>query len=58
LVHIGATLIIFLQPSVTQFAETHKNSSGAILLVWGLLLHWMTSPKNADVVAAAKGTTP
>jgi hypothetical protein len=52
--HIAGVLIVFLQPSVDGFAASHKAQSATILLLWGVLLHWFTSPKNAETVKVFK----
>lgn len=52
--HVALVLVTFLQPSVNSWADSHKAASGTVLVGWGLLLHWLTSPKNADVVANSK----
>jgi hypothetical protein len=56
--HWGVIGILFLDPSVQAFAAGHKAYSFVILGAWGSFLHWLTSPKNADVVAEAKASTP
>lgn len=53
IVHVLAAGALFLQPSVQQAAVGHPKSSTAILAVWGVVLHWLTSPKNAAIVQAA-----
>jgi hypothetical protein len=40
LLHAAALVVIFLAPSVREFASQHAAYSGAILLVEGWLLHW------------------
>lgn len=52
--HLALVLTGFLQPSVDTYIATHKAQAATVLLVWGFLLHWLTSPKNADLVADNK----
>lgn len=42
--HAGAIAILFLNPSVQQFALTHPAYAAPIGLAWGLLLHRAQSP--------------
>ena len=44
-VHAAATLVIFLTPSVQAFAATHKGPASAILIAWGVALHWADGKK-------------
>jgi hypothetical protein len=55
--HWGISGVLFLQPSVQAFAEAHKAYSFVILAAWGSFLHWLTSPKNAETVAAVKAAS-
>jgi hypothetical protein len=54
ILHGAGSLVIFLSPAVRDALLAHPNYSAPALAAWGFLLHWLTSPKNADTVAAAK----
>lgn len=56
--HLALILTGFLQPSVDSYAASHKAQSVTILLAWGWLLHWLTSPKNSDAVKELKESDP
>jgi hypothetical protein len=42
--HVLVVLVAFLTPSVQAFAASHLAYSGAVLLVWGVVLHHLPSP--------------
>jgi hypothetical protein len=44
IVHVVGVLVIFLTPSVNQFASAHATYSATVLLVWGVALHHFQSP--------------
>jgi hypothetical protein len=46
IVHVIAVGILAGDSHVRNFAMAHIAWSGPILLGWGLLLHWATSPKH------------
>jgi hypothetical protein len=52
--HVSGSAFLFLDPSVRFFLAGHAQYSMIGLAVWGVVLHTLTSPKNADIVEAAK----
>ena len=46
LAHALGVVILFLNSSVQSYAASHPAYAAGVLLVWGWLLHWATSPKN------------
>jgi hypothetical protein len=46
LLTLGAGAVAFLSPSVQAYAGAHPSLSVPILTVWGIALHWATSPKD------------
>jgi hypothetical protein len=46
LLTVAAGSVAFLSPSVQAYAGAHAAYSVPILTVWGIALHWATSPKD------------
>lgn len=44
--HLVAVGIIFLAPSVHDFLLSHPDSAAGLGAIWGIALHWATSPKS------------
>lgn len=53
-------LFVFLDPSVKDWLgqPSHVKYAAGAAALWAIFLHNITAPKNAEIVAEAKGTTP
>jgi len=51
-----AAVVVFLNPSIKAWLDTpgHAKFAVAGALAWSIVLHNLTAPKNAEIVAAAK----
>jgi hypothetical protein len=49
IVHAAAVVATWLDPSVQAWVLNHKAQGAVILLVWGVFLHWLNSPKAERV---------
>jgi hypothetical protein len=45
---VAGSVVLFLSPSVTAFAGTHKGYAVPLLAIWGVFLHWAESPRTTS----------
>ena len=45
--HIAAVAVVFAAPSIQSFLLSNQKTAGGIALIWGIILAWAKSPKQA-----------